>query len=216
MEESTTKEKILKKIRDAIIYKIDNPFPKADYEKSIYNEPDENPDIAFATAFTKAGGKFVYCPDEKSAMINIKTLVNEKKLTNIFTFDPEIQSFLTIANIDFIKDARYLQSVNVGITYCEFLISRFGSIVISSLMKSGRRLPVFSDIHIVLAFSSQIVPGIKEALAGIKNRYGQNIPSMISIITGPSCTSEIENTFVTGVHGPREQYVFLIDDIKTI
>jgi L-lactate dehydrogenase complex protein LldG len=35
---------------------------------------------------------------------------------------------------------------------------------------------------------------------------------MISIISGPSRTADIEKTLVMGAHGPRELYVFLIDD----
>jgi L-lactate dehydrogenase complex protein LldG len=35
---------------------------------------------------------------------------------------------------------------------------------------------------------------------------------MISLITGPSRTADIEKTLVLGAHGPRELYVFLIDD----
>ena len=36
---------------------------------------------------------------------------------------------------------------------------------------------------------------------------------MISTITGPSRTSDIEKTLVQGAHGPKEVFVFLIDDI---
>lgn len=32
------------------------------------------------------------------------------------------------------------------------------------------------------------------------------------MITGPSRTADIEKTLVLGAHGPKEFYVFLIDD----
>lgn len=35
---------------------------------------------------------------------------------------------------------------------------------------------------------------------------------MISLISGPSRTADIEKTLVMGAHGPKELYVFLIDD----
>jgi L-lactate dehydrogenase complex protein LldG len=35
---------------------------------------------------------------------------------------------------------------------------------------------------------------------------------MLSVITGPSRTADIEKTLVLGAHGPKDLYVFLLDD----
>ena len=104
--------------------------------------------------------------------------------------------------------------MDAGITYCEYLIARLGSIMVSSKQTSGRRLNVFPENHIVIARSSQIVADLKDALKNIKEKYVGNLPSMISVITGPSRTADIEKTLVMGAHGPRELYVFLIDEEK--
>jgi L-lactate dehydrogenase complex protein LldG len=64
----------------------------------------------------------------------------------------------------------------------------------------------------VIANTSQIVPDIKDALTGMKERYGKNLPSLVSVITGPSRTADIEKTLVMGAHGPKELYLFLIDN----
>jgi L-lactate dehydrogenase complex protein LldG len=45
----------------------------------------------------------------------------------------------------------------------------------------------------------------------LKEKYNNEIPSMISLTTGPSRTADIEKTLVVGVHGPKEVFVFLID-----
>ena len=66
----------------------------------------------------------------------------------------------------------------------------------------------------VVAYTSQLVPDIKDALRNIKQKYDNNLPSFISFITGPSRTADIEKTLIIGAHGPKELYVFLIDDIK--
>ena len=39
---------------------------------------------------------------------------------------------------------------------------------------------------------------------------------MISVITGPSRTADIEKTLVMGAHGPKDVYVFLVDDTNVI
>jgi len=46
----------------------------------------------------------------------------------------------------------------------------------------------------------------------MKRKYKDEYPSMISLITGPSRTADIEKTLIIGAHGPKEVYVFLIDD----
>ncbi|MNL89836.1 Lactate utilization protein C [compost metagenome] len=55
---------------------------------------------------------------------------------------------------------------------------------------------------------------LKDAFKLIKDKYGSQIPSMISTITGPSRTADIEKTLVLGAHGPKELFVFLIDDFS--
>jgi L-lactate dehydrogenase complex protein LldG len=47
----------------------------------------------------------------------------------------------------------------------------------------------------------------------LRNKYGSNLPSMLCFETGPSRTSDIERTIVIGAQGPREVYLFLIDDV---
>ncbi|MFM8685404.1 MAG: LUD domain-containing protein, partial [Bacteroidota bacterium] len=47
----------------------------------------------------------------------------------------------------------------------------------------------------------------------IKDRYAQTgLPSMISTITGPSRTADIEKTLVLGAHGPKELWIFLLEE----
>jgi L-lactate dehydrogenase complex protein LldG len=51
---------------------------------------------------------------------------------------------------------------------------------------------------------------IKDALVAIREKYA-SIPSLISFASGPSRTADIEKTLVTGVHGPKEVYCFLVE-----
>jgi L-lactate dehydrogenase complex protein LldG len=66
-------------------------------------------------------------------------------------------------------------------------------------------------VHIVVAYTSQIVTDLKDGFKLLKDKYGGNIPSMITNVTGPSRTADIEKTLVLGAHGPKELFVFLLD-----
>ena len=90
-------------------------------------------------------------------------------------------------------------------------MARTGSIVLTAASQSGRTVSVYAPVHICIAYTPQLAYDIKDALQSIKEKYGNNIPSLISFASGPSRTADIEKTLVTGVHGPKEVYVFLVD-----
>jgi L-lactate dehydrogenase complex protein LldG len=83
--------------------------------------------------------------------------------------------------------------------------------MVSSSQGSGRKIFGHAPIHIIIARASQVVMEIGDALAAMKGKYGE-MPSQISLITGPSRTADIEKTLVLGAHGPRDLYVFLLND----
>lgn len=213
MEESTTKEKILKEIRNALISKLDNPFKDVDFSSSVYTKMKDVPEVTFVMNLKNAGGNFVYCENEKAIADNLKLLFNQKKWDSIYAVDPKIIGFLKHSDINVISDPGKFKDQKVGATRCDYLIARFGSVMVSSALSSGRRMFVFPEVHIVIATLSQVVSELKDALKGMKTKYAGNFPSQLTLITGPSRTADIEKTLVMGAHGPKELYVLMVDDL---
>ncbi len=209
MEESTSREKLLKKVRHALIYKTDNPFPRVDFESPVYKPLSDTSDVNFAQEFTKVGGVFIYCENEVEAVSALSALNTECEWHNIYCAEPEIQYLLTQAGVPFESDEESIQNVNVGITGCEFLVARLGSIMVSS--KTSRRMNVYPEVHVVIAHSRQLVDDLKDAFAAVQNKYSGKLPSLLSVITGPSRTADIEKTLVMGAHGPRELFLLLVE-----
>jgi L-lactate dehydrogenase complex protein LldG len=83
---------------------------------------------------------------------------------------------------------------------------------LSSASQSGRTVSVYASVHICIAYTSQLIYDIKDGLSLLKNKYQNNIPSLITLATGPSRTADIEKTLVVGVHGPKEVFCFLVND----
>lgn len=212
MEESTTKEKILKQVRNALISKQENPFKDVDFSKSVYKELKELPEVEFAIQLNEAGGTFIYCENETAIVENLKILKKQKGWSHLYSVDDQVIKFLTNEGINIDNDPENFLDQKIGITRCEYLISRFGSIMVSSATLSGRRMYAYPEVHIVIAASSQVVPELKDALKGMTENYKGNFPSQISLITGPSRTADIEKTLVMGAHGPRELYVFMVEN----
>jgi len=213
MEESTSREKVLKKVRHALIYKTDNPYPHVDFHSPVYKPMSDTSDVNFAQEFTKVGGVFIYCENESEVVSTLAALYTECEWSNIYCAEPEFQYMLTQAGVPFESGEESLQQLSVGITGCEFLIARLGSIMVSS--KTSRRLNVYPEIHVVIAYANQLVDDLKDAFVAVQAKYAGKLPSMLSVVTGPSRTADIEKTLVMGAHGPRELFVILVETPPT-
>lgn len=207
---TTSKEKLLKKIRKALLEKRDNPYPNLE-DLPHYPPADELNEVLFAEQFTAISGQFVFCEDEVHFIENLLELAEARKWRKIYCWEPALQEVLTRFEYPFYETDKDFEQADVGLTLCEALIARNGSILLSNATMAGRRLSIYPPVHIVIAYTSQLVLDIKDGLKLIKNKYGSNLPSMISTVTGPSRTADIEKTLVLGAHGPKELFVFLLD-----
>jgi L-lactate dehydrogenase complex protein LldG len=214
MEDSTTsKEKILKKVRAALIHKSRIESGDVDLESNIYNVSDDPFELIFAQAFTEAGGQFIFCENEDDFCYNIQALTSDENFGKVWAAEEKVTELLQRAGVKFSSSEKDLDSAQTTVTLCEFLVARTGSVVVSSKQAAGRKAGVYPDNHIVVAKTSQLVLHLRDALKELKTKYKDAIPSQITFITGPSRTADIEKTIVLGAHGAKEVYLFLIDDI---
>ncbi|XHR30717.1 MAG: lactate utilization protein C [Chthoniobacteraceae bacterium] len=108
-------------------------------------------------------------------------------------------------------DVDALEKCSAGITACEALVAQTGSVLVTSRSSGGRALSVLPPHHVVVARREQIVADMTEAYALLASRYAQSgYPSMISFISGPSRTGDIERILVLGAHGPKRLTVLCI------
>lgn len=207
---TTSKEKLLKKIRKALLEKRDNPYPNLE-DLPHYPPTEELLEIVFANEFTAVSGQFVFCEDEVQLIENLLNLADQHKWHKIYCWEPALQDILTRFDFPYFETDKDFEQAEVGITLCEALVARNGSIILSNAGMAGRRLSIYPPVHIVLAYSSQLVTDLKDGFKLIKEKYKNQLPSMITTVTGPSRTADIEKTLVLGAHGPKELFVFLLD-----
>jgi len=214
MNETTSREQVLKSIRNALRANEPIELERVDWEAEIYNKSNDHPDVSFAQEFSRIGGQFVFCESELELIHTILALQKERNWGKIAVKDPQLQNMLEIYEIPFTTTDEEVERSKAGFTRCEFLIARLGCVMVSSAQDSGRRINFLPEIHLVMAYTSQIVNDLKDAFKALKNKYKDEIPSMVTFITGPSRTADIEKTLVMGAHGPKELFVFLIDDFE--
>ena len=203
MAVSQAKENILKRIRQALSNPVPLPFPQSEGTNSVFHPATDSLDVVFAQEFINMQGKFAFCINEADMLQQLEQLITDKQWAKIYcNTDKWNEKFSNTIN---------LESCDASITGCEFLVARTSTIVMSAAQQSGRTVSVYAPIHICIAYTNQLVYDVKDALQSLKEKYTGNIPSLITFATGPSRTADIEKTLVTGVHGPKEVYCFLVE-----
>ena len=111
---------------------------------------------------------------------------------------------LTLMRTDRPYDVHALEASDAGISECDALVAQTGSVLVTNRSAGGRALSVLPPHHVVLARREQLVADLPAAMELLQARYSPNYPSMISFITGPSRTGDIERILVLGAHGPKK------------
>ncbi len=199
----SAKENILKRIRQALSNPAPLPFPQSEGVNSVFLPAPDDLGVVFAEEFVNLQGKFAFCTNENDMVQQIQQLLIQKEWTKIYCNEDKWNTkFSNTLN---------LSGCDASITGCEYLVARTGTIVMSAAQQSGRTVSVYAPVHICIAYTSQLVYDIKDSLQMLKEKYTGNIPSLITFASGPSRTADIEKTLVTGVHGPKEVYCFLVE-----
>lgn len=98
-----------------------------------------------------------------------------------------------------------LDASDGAVTGCSVAIATTGTIVLRHTHAEGRRaLTLIPDYHLCVVFADQVVETVPEGIA-----RAQGAPLMTTI-SGPSATADIEMTRIKGVHGPRMLDVVLV------
>jgi L-lactate dehydrogenase complex protein LldG len=210
MSFSPSKENILKKIRKALSHSTPLPFPASEGNVSVFHPSSQETEIEFAEQFTQLQGRFIFCINRQELAFQLGSLIKKRDWQKVYSVEDKLIEPVAAQLSDRLMKTG-LADCDAAITGCEYLVARTGSIVMSAAQLSGRTTSVYAPVHICIAFTSQLVYDLKDALQGMKDKYGEQLPSMITFATGPSRTADIEKTLVVGVHGPREVYLFLVE-----
>jgi L-lactate dehydrogenase complex protein LldG len=98
-----------------------------------------------------------------------------------------------------------LDALDTVITGCALAIADTGTIVLDGGFRSGRRaLTLVPDHHVCVVEANQVVASVPDAIAKLDPR------NPITLVSGPSATSDIELDRVEGVHGPRDLDVVIV------
>jgi len=209
MPSNTSRNSILQQISGVLKKRLLFAEQSSPNNNDIYKPILPNAVTCFKNELEAINGQCIVCEDEKDLYLKLRLFIEQKNFSYLYCRDSNISDQLKTYQIPSSDKDSDFEGMQAGITGCEFLIARTGSVMVSSASMSGRQMNVFPPVHIVLGHVSQLVAYPEDAFVAMQEKYGDFLPSLISTITGPSRTADIEKTLVLGAHGPKEFLVFL-------
>jgi L-lactate dehydrogenase complex protein LldG len=92
-----------------------------------------------------------------------------------------------------------------GVSEARYGLADTGSVVLLS-SDEPRARSLLPWVHVTLLREDRILAGLAELFEAL----GDDLPSSVAIVTGPSRSADIEQRLAVGVHGPGEVHVVLL------
>lgn len=198
----SSREEILNRLKKANQQNTRFDIDEPDWTKDDLISVDSDLVSEFKTQIEKVSGECYVIDSSKEIIDFIQNMVQQNLIDGVVAGTKSLSNSLNLPYMESAIDD------NAMVLPCEALIASTGSVLVSSQSGGSRRNHVFPPVLFIVASKEQLVPYIKHGIEALKSKY-ERLPGMISLITGPSRTADIEKTLVLGAHGPEKLIVFL-------
>jgi L-lactate dehydrogenase complex protein LldG len=182
MKELTSRERVLKNIRTALLHKSQASYANVDYETNVYKPISDLPELYFAEQFTEQGGKFVFCENADEAKASIEFLIADCGWKTVTSSATIYTATSTSAQAD------------VSIIDAEVLVARTGSVMVAS----NSLATLHASNIIIVGYTHQLITELADAMAKYKDTQTIPASNQLCIITGSA-------------NAKKEVYLLLID-----
>ncbi len=107
-------------------------------------------------------------------------------------------------------DKKDMERCDASVTTCDCLVAQTGSMFLTAKSCGGRAISILPPHHVVVATKEQLLSDLPAAYKFMQEKYEGGFPSMMTLVTGPSRTGDIERILVLGAHGPKKLTIILI------
>jgi L-lactate dehydrogenase complex protein LldG len=212
---TTTRDEILARVRDAL-----GPTGTASYDPA-YRRVGARPAEALADLFAERVSDYRATvhrapPEGVSATVDSTCLQHGVRRLGVPADLPTPWRPRDVeVVVDDALDVTALDRLEGVLTGCELAIAETGTIVLAGGYRSGRRaLTLVPDLYICVVEADQIVELVPEAIARL-GPLVRRTRRPLTLVSGPSATSDIELDRVEGVHGPRTLEVVIVESRRS-
>jgi len=101
-------------------------------------------------------------------------------------------------------------TVDAGFTLARSGIAATGTLVLAPDAGTPRTVSLVPPLHVALVYASTLHADLHAAMHS--ERWSAGMPTNLVLVSGPSKTSDIQQTLAYGAHGPAALWVVIVDD----
>lgn len=182
----------------------------------------------FSKEWTTLGGKTFHIKDHNELGQAIKQIIQERQIQKAICWDtPELENLKlegifadTKASLakwplaqQFTDWIGKVAAMDAGIVWADIAMAETGTIVLPTVSATKPVSVCVLPLTLIAIFTTaQLVDGLASVMKILKERYGTNLPTTTTFISGPSRTTDIEMVLTIGVHGSRYVYALILDE----
>jgi L-lactate dehydrogenase complex protein LldG len=125
---------------------------------------------------------------------------------------PSIEPLAFAQPIERWKTALFAE-VDAGFTVARSGIASTGTLVLAPDPGTPRSVSLVPPLHVALVYAHTLHPDMHAAAQA--ERWADGLPTNLVLVSGPSKTSDIQQTLAYGAHGPRDLCVVIVTDANT-
>ncbi|HPE86368.1 MAG: hypothetical protein EOL88_06950 [Bacteroidia bacterium] len=210
MDESISKEKVLREVRNSLISRVDNPYSSSDTALPVFPELSDDAAVVFADNLTQQGARFVYCSSVEEFMETVYLVAHQYHWNEVVCHEAQVREILDAIGIKH-TESFDPESNFIYVTSCEAIIARHGSILLSSAQPLSRKALALANTQVIFALASQLHSDLQPALKAIRTKYKQKLPAFLTSVTGPATFKSPSVRAIPAPTGINDLVVFLID-----
>jgi L-lactate dehydrogenase complex protein LldG len=169
----------------------------------------------FCTMLTAVQGSVSQVESLQQVPETILSYLEQNKLGQAVCLDEEAElleiPWNTSSNLEFTHWVAK-RSISVGITSCYGAVAETGSLVACSSSNHAITMNFLAETNIVILDARNLVGVYEEIWDRLRTTSGMRLPRDLTLISGPSCTGDIEMVLEFGAHGPKRLHVIIVGE----
>lgn len=107
-------------------------------------------------------------------------------------------------------------TVDAGFTVARSGLAATGTLILAPDADNPRTVSLVPPLHVALVYADTLHADLHAAVRN--ERWADGMPTNLVLVSGPSKTSDIQQTLAYGAHGPREMWVIVVvpDDFDAL
>lgn len=219
----TAREHVLRALRQALVERPAAPLPEP-LPARLAPSPAE-----LVAAFTReaeaAGATVAAAENAAAAREQIRRWLEAAQARQVVFAATPLVAQLRLSEISNLKSQisvvsaaegeaqrrELLLGADAGISDADYGLADTGTLVLRATPEQGRLVSLLPPVHIAVLSRARILPDLAACFRALDVRVESQKTSLLTLITGPSRTADIEQTLTVGVHGPGTLYILLLD-----